>query len=381
MPEFTNPSAAHWSLGQAIPIELDIAMNAVHGSFMPQALPDEIDAFVRAVPADWITELEEMFGKSPKAFNVLEPAAYLAGVEYDRDYSHATLAIREATLETAVKRLSSQTAEKVKNESGITDFERYMRLTIQVYAESLRGFGLDSVVMDGLLGRIETNGRNAARILHDGDLSSRFWHWMDRFYYEVYHPWRSGREAFMHTVEQQAAAALGGYSGSGTPPLNWLPLQNPLVMRNEIQPALQAGALNLYFWVEPFGLADTWTMFPDSLLVSIAEPGKLFENFHLFANDLANRASALGDPTRLIILRMIRQFGMNNTEIASFLGISRPTVSIHAKILREAGLIGSTQEGREMRHTIDPTELRRLFADLESFLDLPEASGLGNKPK
>jgi len=63
---------------------------------------------------------------------------------------------------------------------------------------------------------------------------------------------------------------------------------------------------------------------------------------------------------------------MTNTEIAAYLGISRPTVSVHAKILREAGLIDTFDAGRAVQHKIKPASLRQLFADLVRFLDLPE---------
>ena len=58
--------------------------------------------------------------------------------------------------------------------------------------------------------------------------------------------------------------------------------------------------------------------------------------------------------------------------MARFFGLSRPTVSNHAKILREAGLIDSRQEGRQVRHSINPDALHRLFGDLVEFLDIPE---------
>ena len=98
----------------------------------------------------------------------------------------------------------------------------------------------------------------------------------------------------------------------------------------------------------------------------------LLENFFNFASQLAARAQALADPTRLVILRMIRHFAMTNTEIAAYLGISRPTVSVHAKILREAGLIDTYEVGRAVQHKIEPVALRKLFEDLIQFLDLPE---------
>jgi DNA-binding transcriptional ArsR family regulator len=73
----------------------------------------------------------------------------------------------------------------------------------------------------------------------------------------------------------------------------------------------------------------------------------------------------------LIILRLIREFSMTNTDMAVFLHISRPTVSIHAKVLREAGLIRSWDDGRITRHAIVPEAVQTLFQDLKEFLDLP----------
>ena len=69
---------------------------------------------------------------------------------------------------------------------------------------------------------------------------------------------------------------------------------------------------------------------------------------------------------------MIRNFGLINTEMAEALGLARQTVSIHAKILREAGLIRSHREGREVRHEIVPSEVHRLFRDLKRLLDLED---------
>jgi DNA-binding transcriptional ArsR family regulator len=109
---------------------------------------------------------------------------------------------------------------------------------------------------------------------------------------------------------------------------------------------------------------------PGLLICSFAPPGNIYTQLHAAAAGIATRAAALGDPTRLVILRLIRHFGMINTEIADYLGLARPTVSVHAKILREAGLIRSHQEGRLVRHEIVPGEIRRFFRDLETFLDL-----------
>jgi DNA-binding transcriptional ArsR family regulator len=173
----------------------------------------------------------------------------------------------------------------------------------------------------------------------------------------------------MEQLEMRARTALG--KPDQIPKVDWLPARNPLLRHPELREAVQNGRLHVFFWVEPFGLPDTWLLEPGYVAVSFAEGGVIFQNFQAWAQDVAGRAQALGDPTRLVILRMIRHFGMVNTEIADYLGISRPTVSVHAKILREAGLIHSHQEGRLVRHRIDSQEIRRLFHDLEAFLDLP----------
>lgn len=115
-------------------------------------------------------------------------------------------------------------------------------------------------------------------------------------------------------------------------------------------------------------------------MVAISEPagrfhfttGGIYERFGEKTAILARQVQALADPTRLGILRIIRHFGMINTEIAKAMAIQRPTVSIHAKLLREAGLISSRKVGREMRHEIVPGALQDLFHDLEELLDLPD---------
>jgi DNA-binding transcriptional ArsR family regulator len=149
-------------------------------------------------------------------------------------------------------------------------------------------------------------------------------------------------------------------------------MQNPILRYPELRAAIEAHKLHVCLWIDPFNFPDAWLLTPGRLLVTFSTSNALNENFYAFAADVAERAKAFSDPTRLMILRIIRHFGMINTEIADYLQLARPTVSIHAKILREAGLIRSTQDGRQIRHEIAPEEIQRFFRDLERFLDLPE---------
>ena len=210
------------------------------------------------------------------------------------------------------------------------------------------------------------------RILHDGDLHARFWHWLDRFYYEYYRPWREMQRARLDAIRKRAATIMGPQNAGQPPALQWLPKQNPIQMHPRVEAHILAGQLQLFLWLEPYELPDTWSLYPGLILASFAEPGPLWESFEASATDVARRAKALADPTRLIILRLIRHFSLINTDLADYMGLARPTVSVHAKILREAGLIRSHQEGRRVRHEIVPEEVHRLFRDMQDFLDLPD---------
>ena len=222
---------------------------------------------------------------------------------------------------------------------------------------------------DHRFNRIRNEINQVFRILPEGDLHIRFWMLLDRFYYEYYQPWRMANASSFDLMEN---FALNSLKNSDEVSLDWLPAQNPLLRLPELNQAVTDGKLDVVFWVEPFGMSDSWLLEENYVLVSFSQFGDLFKNFQNFATDLAKRANALGDPTRLIILRLIRDFGMFNTEIAAFLGISRPTVSVHAKILREAGLIKSKQEGRVVRHELDLSALQNLFTELKDFLDFEE---------
>jgi DNA-binding transcriptional ArsR family regulator len=119
----------------------------------------------------------------------------------------------------------------------------------------------------------------------------------------------------------------------------------------------------------PFEMADLWGLQPGLLITSFADEDGVFEQYQAVVEDLASRVKAVSDPTRLIILRLIRHFGLTNTEIAAFVGVSRPTISEHVRILQEAGLVHSQKEGRTTKHQIDNAALWALLDDLQDMLD------------
>jgi DNA-binding transcriptional ArsR family regulator len=74
---------------------------------------------------------------------------------------------------------------------------------------------------------------------------------------------------------------------------------------------------------------------------------------------------ALGNPMRRAILRELRAAPLAVGEIADRLPVSRPAVSRHLKVLEEAGLVETREEGTRNVYSIR----LRGFASVREFLD------------
>lgn len=80
--------------------------------------------------------------------------------------------------------------------------------------------------------------------------------------------------------------------------------------------------------------------------------------------------AALADPVRRTILETLRARPLTAGEIANRFAISRPAVSRHLRILREAGLVSMTQSGRTRIYRLDSTPLAELDAWLAQYRNL-----------
>ncbi len=75
-------------------------------------------------------------------------------------------------------------------------------------------------------------------------------------------------------------------------------------------------------------------------------------------------AQALADPIRREILVMLHEAPRNAGVIADSFAVSRPAISRHLRVLREAGLVRATVTGREREYQLESAA----FAPLEAFL-------------
>ncbi len=79
--------------------------------------------------------------------------------------------------------------------------------------------------------------------------------------------------------------------------------------------------------------------------------------------------SALGDATRLRLLRLIAREDLPAQEMAQRLGINESTVSRHLKVLVEAGLVGrGRQDGRFIFYTAQWDRVERLATGVSEYL-------------
>ena len=76
---------------------------------------------------------------------------------------------------------------------------------------------------------------------------------------------------------------------------------------------------------------------------------------------------ALGDPTRRAIFEQLRRGPRAVGEIASELPVSRPAVSQHLRVLKDAGLVMDRQEGTRRLYRLDPDGLGELRDYFDGF--------------
>ena len=86
---------------------------------------------------------------------------------------------------------------------------------------------------------------------------------------------------------------------------------------------------------------------------------------------LADLFSALADPTRLKVLELLHAKARPVHELAAAFEISRPAISRHLRVLKEAGLVKEVKQGRENLYSFQRDDLKAGIAWLEQHQKKP----------
>ncbi|MCL4561778.1 MAG: hypothetical protein M1281_14365, partial [Chloroflexi bacterium] len=133
-----------WTIGQSISMELDTAFFILLGSEYTGDILTDFLPLVRAVPSEWLVEFKQMLGQTARSNSILEAVALWAGVLFDEDYSHATLAMRQLDVETALEHLSQQAvAYQLTPDAALPPIERLVDLTCRFRIALFQNLGIE----------------------------------------------------------------------------------------------------------------------------------------------------------------------------------------------------------------------------------------------
>jgi DNA-binding transcriptional ArsR family regulator len=79
--------------------------------------------------------------------------------------------------------------------------------------------------------------------------------------------------------------------------------------------------------------------------------------------------AALADPSRRLVFERLRAGPLSVGAVAKDMPVSRPAVSQHLKVLKEAGLVIDHAEGTRRVYAIDPQGLAAVRSWLDQFWD------------
>lgn len=80
---------------------------------------------------------------------------------------------------------------------------------------------------------------------------------------------------------------------------------------------------------------------------------------------------ALSDPTRRRVLELLRKGPMVAGELSGHFGVSKPTMSAHFTVLREAGLVDAEKKGRTITYRLRMSVLE------DALLSFAKVFGMG----
>jgi DNA-binding transcriptional ArsR family regulator len=86
-------------------------------------------------------------------------------------------------------------------------------------------------------------------------------------------------------------------------------------------------------------------------------------------DEVARAIRVLADPTRLAILDHLRSGERSISDLALDFGLSQPTISVHVKQLRQAGLVIATRQGSRLELAVDTDAVKSLAHRLTALVE------------
>ncbi len=83
---------------------------------------------------------------------------------------------------------------------------------------------------------------------------------------------------------------------------------------------------------------------------------------------------ALSDPTRREVLKLLRKGPMSAGDLASNFEVSKPTMSVHFRVLKDAGLVRAERQGKSIEYSLRMSVLE------EALMGFAQAFGLEPAP-
>ena len=106
-------------------------------------------------------------------------------------------------------------------------------------------------------------------------------------------------------------------------------------------------------------------------VISVAAPADAQDSLAVrrhYAAEVAQRLKVLSDPTRVALLSQLSCDPMSVTELARLYDLAQPTVSIHVRQLREAGLIEAKKTGGRTIYSVPHDRVQQLLDEAGDLL-------------
>ncbi len=360
-------------VGQSIMLELSFGISTDSHELPPyhkeayEKWNNYIKIMLPDIPKDFAKRWKSLWEGDFKPQVIITHLADLADAVFETDYETAKRIIQDLDINLAYKKvLDYAKTYDLEPDTSFPFPERFAQIATKIRQLDHKAVGF---VLDDNSTFVKNNFLqyfNLIKVLKDQSLFLQFWNLLDEFYYNILKPFREDRKSAIKAYYDKAIKDLGSDKSDESPNLS----QHPWTLSREITEQVAKKNKAIFFWVDPYNFNGATSLRHNYLMVGCNNHFFYFNEVDAGVVELTNGLKALSDPTRMKILRLIRHFSMDNTQMADFLNITRPTVSNHTKILREANLIESKLEGRSTRHYINVENINKLIANLSVFLDI-----------